>query len=223
MGSPTGIWTDCGARRGRYRDRRVALNASTRRTLPWIVACSSLGWLSRPHCLSHTVHATGSRPHRNAPVPGTEGTYEAALNAGELRFVDALAEGILPATDTPGARAAKVPEFIAMLFDEWMLADDQRAFRTGLATLDAECTHSLGRPFADCAPAQQLTLLEQWDRAASQAPSGTQAPFFRRFKSLVVTAYYTSEIGQVEELKIQFGAGQDSPAGPVMATPPFGL
>ena len=158
-----------------------------------------------------------------APAPGTEGPYEATLNAAELRFVDALAEGILPATDTPGARAAKVPEFIAMLFDEWMLADEQRAFRSGLTTLDVECTHSLGRPFADCSSDEQLTMLEQWDRAASQAPPGPQSPFFRRFKSLVVTAYYTSEIGQVEELKIQFGAGQDSPVGPVMATPPFGL
>lgn len=157
------------------------------------------------------------------PAPGNEGPYEAALNADERRFVDALAEGILPATDTPGARAAKVPEFIALLFDEWMLADEQGTFRTGLATLDAEGTHSLGRPFADCAQAEQLMLLEQWDRAASQAPPGSQPPFFRRFKSLVVTAYYTSEIGQVEELKIQFGAGQNSATGPVMATPPFGI
>ena len=157
------------------------------------------------------------------PAPGNEGLYEAALNADERLIVDALAEGILPATDTPGARAAKVPEFIALLFHEWMLADEQRTFRTGLATLDAECTHSLGRPFADCAQAEQLMLLEQWDRAASQAPPGSQPPFFRRFKNLVVTAYYTSEIGQVEELKIQFGAGQDSVTGPVMATPPFGI
>jgi hypothetical protein len=110
-----------------------------------------------------------------------------------------------------------------MLFDEWMLSDEQRAFRAGLAALDAECANSLRRPFADCSPAEQLTLLEQWDRAASKTPPGEQAPFFRRFKSLVVTAYYTSEIGQVEELKVQFGAGQDSPVGPVMATPPFGL
>jgi hypothetical protein len=157
------------------------------------------------------------------PAPGGEETYEPALNAAERRFVDALAEGILPATDTPGARAAKVPEFIAMLFDEWMLADEQRTFRAGLATLHTECTRSLGRPFADCTPAEQLKRLEEWDVAASKTPHGPQPPFFRRFKSFVVTAYYTSEIGQVEELKVQFGAGQDTPAGPVMPMPPFGL
>jgi len=152
-----------------------------------------------------------------------DGPYEAALNADERRFIDALAEGIVPATDTPGARAAKVPEFIAMLFDEWMLADEQRAFRSGLATLAAESRRSLGRTFVDCAPFEQLALLEQWDEAASRAPPGPQIPFFRRFKSLVVTAYYTSEIGQVEELKVQFGAGQDGPAGPAMAAPPFAV
>src|SRR5215470_7063498 len=67
-------------------------------------------------------------------------TYESALTTDERRFVDALAEGILPATDTPGARAAKVPEFIAMMFDEWMLVDEQRAFRAGLAALASECS-----------------------------------------------------------------------------------
>jgi gluconate 2-dehydrogenase gamma chain len=156
-------------------------------------------------------------------APGVDGPYEAGLTADERRFVDALAEGILPETDTPGARAAKVPEFIAMLFDEWMLVDEQRAFRAGLAALEAECTQLKGRAFADCTPVEQLALLEQWDEAASQAPPGPQAPFFRRFKSLVVTAYYTSEVGQVDELKIQFGAGQDSAAGPVMSAPPFGI
>ena len=155
---------------------------------------------------------------------GADGVaYESALSTDERRFVDALAEGILPATDTPGARAAKVPEFIAMLFDEWMLADEQRSFRTGLEALHAECTRSLGRTFVDCATFEQLALLEHWDAAASNSPPGPQPPFFRRFKSLVVTAYYTSEVGQVEELKVQFGAGQDGPAGAAMAAPPFAV
>jgi hypothetical protein len=39
-----------------------------------------------------------------------------------------MAEGILPATDTPGARAAGVPDFIATLFNEWMLLEEQQAF-----------------------------------------------------------------------------------------------
>jgi len=156
-------------------------------------------------------------------APSLEGPYEAALDADERRLVDALAEGILPATDTPGARAAKVPEFIAMLFDEWMLADEQRAFRAGLGALEAECSRMKGRAFADCTPAEQLALLEQWDEVGSHAPPGPQAPYFRRFKSLVVTAYYTSEVGQVDELKIQFGAGQADATGPVMSPPPFSI
>src|SRR5512138_3601802 len=101
-----------------------------------------------------------------------------------------------------------------MLFDELMLADELRSFRTGLETLHSECTRSLGLSFVECAPFEQLALLEHWDAAASNAPPAPQPPFFRRFKSLVVTGYYTSEIGQVEELKVQFGAGQDGPAGP---------
>ena len=150
-------------------------------------------------------------------------TWLPPLDASERRLVDALAEGILPASDTPGARAAKVPEFIALLFDEWMLLDEQQSFRAGLAVLADDSTKTHGQAFDACTPEQQLALLEHWDREAMSPAPDAPRPFFRRFKSLVVTGYYTSQVGQDEELRVQFGAGQDESAGPLMRPPPFSV
>jgi hypothetical protein len=155
-----------------------------------------------------------------SPAPQRE-AWLPPLKDDERRLIDALAEGILPASDTPGARAAKVPEFIALLFDEWMLVEEQQSFRTGLAGLASDCAKTQGKAFDACTAEHQLSLLERWDREAMSAAPDAPRPFFRRFKNLVVTGYYTSQVGQEEELKVQFGAGQDVSAGPIMRPPPF--
>lgn len=156
-------------------------------------------------------------------APATPG-YLPPLAASEMKLVDALAEGILPATDTPGARAAGVPAFVGLLFAEWMYRDEQQAFRDGLAALAADARSKTGRAFDDCAPAQQLELLKGWDAAAfAPAPHDAPPPFFRRFKTLVVVGYYTSEVGQVQELQVQFGGGEMEAPGPAPSPPPFRL
>lgn len=156
-------------------------------------------------------------------APATPG-YLPPLSSGELKFVDALAEGILPATDTPGARAAGVPAFIGLLFSEWMYRDEQQAFRDGLAALTVDAKARTGRAFVELDPARQLELLQAWDTAAfAPAPREAPPPFFRRFKTLVVVGYYTSEVGQVQELQVQFGAGEMEDHGPAPSPPPFRL
>ena len=93
----------------------------------------------------------------------------------EAETVAELAELIIPATETPGAQAARVHQYI-----DWKLSEDdapsQRAFREGL-------TRFLG---AD--EAQKRELL---------AEGGA---FFDRLKALTVEGYYRSEIGVREEL-----------------------
>lgn len=146
------------------------------------------------------------------------------LTQTQMRLVSAVAEGILPATDTPGAVGVGVPDFISLLFSEWLTPQEQLEFQNGLDQLDEECMKQHARSFVTCSSEQQLAMLDRWDREAAAARRAHTAPtFFGRFKSLTVVGYYTSEIAQNEELKIQFGAGQDTPEGPIVVPPPFPL
>ena len=52
------------------------------------------------------------------------------FNAHQRATVATLAEAILPATDTPGATAARVDEYIALLLNEWYPAESRTAFMT---------------------------------------------------------------------------------------------
>ena len=154
----------------------------------------------------------------------TEAIYEKPLSAEELAFVAALSEGIIPATDTPGAVGAGVPQFIGLLFTDWFTREEQQEFRSGLAGLDAACRAKCQRAFASCAAADQLSLLSAWDDDAfRERPHDAPKPFFRRFKELTIIGYYTSEVGQNQELKAGFGGGQDVAGGPVSQPPPFRL
>lgn len=156
---------------------------------------------------------------------GERGDILPPMDHDETLLVAAMAEGIIPATDTPGAIGAGVPAFIAMLFADWMMRDEQETFRAGLKAFDADAKARFGKGFCGCTAAQQLDLLTAWDKdvAAARAKGTADLPPFARFKSLTVVGYYTSQVGQEQELKTTMDGGQDDPEGPQMMPLPFKL
>ena len=112
----------------------------------------------------------------------------AFLSAAELAGLAALAEAIIPRTDTPGAADAGVPAAI----DRRLAANPQLAerFRAGLQALDGEAQSRFHAAFAALTAAQQVELLtpRQGD------------PFFRLIKDMTIDGYYSSQAGLSQEL-----------------------
>jgi len=80
------------------------------------------------------------------------------LTDAEARTLEALAEQIIPADQTPGARWAGVVNYI----DRQLMGPFRRqraAYRGGLAALDQAALQSGGQPFAALEPARQAELL----------------------------------------------------------------
>ncbi len=133
------------------------------------------------------------------------------LNPHQNATVTTIAELIIPATDTPGAKGAKVNEFIDLLLTEWYEPAETRQFLAHLAYVDTCSKQKFSAAFIDCTPAQQTELLKQFDTAAmefaakqKQAMQGHAAAppmnFFYQMKKLTLAGYYTSEIGFSQEL-----------------------
>ena len=109
-----------------------------------------------------------------------------AFSAEDIAFLDEVAETILPETKTPGAKAAKVGAFMALMVTDSYEQRDQDAFRDGMRTLDEASMKESGSPFMQATPAQRLALLERLDReqkadadareAAHKARTGKVAP-----------------------------------------------
>ncbi len=133
----------------------------------------------------------------------------AGLTAAQLALVAAVAETIIPATDTPGARDARVHEWIDVVYAEWMTDAERAAFSAGLAALDEESLAAHGARVAQLNATDRLALVTAVDaKAFAPQPDGAPRPPFRRLKELVIHGYYTSEIGQREELKVAIIPGR---------------
>jgi hypothetical protein len=86
------------------------------------------------------------------------------FTAADVALLDEIADTILPPTRTPGAKAARTGPFMALMVTDSYHAPDQKVFRDGLRTLDAECRKDHGVAFMQATPAQRLALLERLDR-----------------------------------------------------------
>jgi gluconate 2-dehydrogenase gamma chain len=78
-------------------------------------------------------------------------------------LVATLAEHIIPATDTPGARAAGVHRFVDAILTDYYAADERQRFLSGLADVDARAQKAHGSPFLKTTPKQQVALLAAMD------------------------------------------------------------
>ncbi len=88
----------------------------------------------------------------------------------DAAFLDEVAETIIPATDTPGAKDAAVGAFMTQFVSDCYDADEQAAFRDSIETLKAEAQSRYGAAFETLEPAQRQEMLQEaMVAAAAQA------------------------------------------------------
>src|SRR5437870_10309328 len=86
--------------------------------------------------------------HTASIVPQAAWTPQ-LFDAHQNETVIALTERIIPATDTPGAKAALVNRHLDRLLHDGPVADQER-FLQGLAWLDGYAIREKGKPFVRC-------------------------------------------------------------------------
>jgi hypothetical protein len=127
------------------------------------------------------------------------------LSAAQDACLTAVAEIILPRSETVGASEVGVSRFIDLLLTESLLPADRDRFLAGLDAIDARSRSQFGAPVARARQADRLTLIGALDAAlpprdptkAEQAALEKQPMNAERgyalVKRLVVFAYFTSE------------------------------
>ena len=141
------------------------------------------------------------------------------FTARDIAFLDEVAETILPETKTPGAKAAQVGPFMALMVTDTYDEGDQAIFRDGMRQLDAACQAMHRTSFMEATPPQRLALLEQLDReqkAYMDARHGDDTPahYFRMMKELALLGYFTSEIGYTKAMRYAETPGRFDPCVP---------
>jgi hypothetical protein len=163
--------------------------------------------------VSESALLTGCRDR--GPNRGAE---PARFSDSDIAFLDEVAETILPETSTPGAKAAKVGAFMALMVTDSYEPADQQIFRDGMQQLDAASRTKHNAAFMASTPAQRLALLEEldgqqksyMDAKAKEAP----AHYFRMMKELALLGYFTSEIGYTKAMRYVESPGRFDPCAP---------
>jgi gluconate 2-dehydrogenase gamma chain len=135
--------------------------------------------------------------HQHGTPTQARGPYTPKFfTATEYETLSRLADLIIPPTDTPGAVAAGVPEYIDYVVHT--NPEHQSPMRDGLLRLDQQST---GKRFIALPEQQQIDLLTPLSAAADREDLTVPgARFFAMLKNMTADGYYTSQIGLVQEL-----------------------
>ena len=117
------------------------------------------------------------------------------FSAQQRALMTALSERVMPTTDTPGAIVAGVPEFIEKLLADWASPDERKPILAGLDAIEAQSRTEYKVAADKAMPAQQDALLT----LAMEDKIAGGADFSDKFRQLVLTGYFTSEVGITQE------------------------
>ena len=138
-------------------------------------------------------------------APADKKTSLTEFTPDDIAYLDEISERILPATRTPGAKAAKVGAFMTVMVRDCYTEDDQKVFRSGMDKINEESNKKFDKAFMQITPEQRHELLVQIDNDQKQYAKNKKDNdpnhYFRLMKELTLLGYFTSEIGSTQALR----------------------
>jgi gluconate 2-dehydrogenase gamma chain len=138
---------------------------------------------------------------RKVSVEATFGkTAWVLLSAHEGEVVTAIADLIIPKTNTSGALDAGVPAFIDSALAAVYTPADQKRFKEGCAAFDAAAKTAGGQDFLGQDPAARTAFLQQQLTAALEADAD-EKPFVLMARELTLLGFFSSQVGITENME----------------------
>jgi hypothetical protein len=155
---------------------------------------------------------------------------DVGFTLANISLLDEIAETIIPATKTPGAKAAKVGEFMKVMVTDCYTEKQQAAFIKGITDLDEACKKLNNKPYMECTQEQRHAVLVSLEKEAkefnlnrdeqdkprrealkksnSTLPWSEQKEFesttghyYTMLKQLTLLGFFTSKTGMTESLR----------------------
>ena len=134
-------------------------------------------------------------------------TAKRFFTPAQFYVLDQVSEIMIPKTDTPGARGAGVPVVIDQLMINWASPKRGEQFRALMDDIDLRARAKAPAGLRGLSAPAQLEFVRAYDAEKMDA----QESVYRRFKELVLTLYYLSEVGATQELRYELVPGKWEP------------
>ncbi|MBC7949839.1 MAG: gluconate 2-dehydrogenase subunit 3 family protein [Chitinophagaceae bacterium] len=150
------------------------------------------------------------------------GTADVGFTPANISLLDEIGETILPATSSPGAKAAQVGDFMRVMVTDCYNQKQQEAFNNGLTQIDEESKKLNNKTFMESTPEQRKALLINLEKVARQQDKDQdtkeeekkeqaerekkeyEAPpkhYFTMMKQLTLMGFFTSKPGATQALR----------------------
>ncbi len=149
---------------------------------------------------------------------------DAGFSATTISLLDEIGETIIPATNTPGAKAAKIGEFMKVMVTDCYTQAQQDVFMKGITSIEEVCKKTNSKSFLDCTAAQRKELLVSLEKEAKIFNEKQQAidkpireelnkqdkgydfvssprHYYTMMKQLTLLGFFTSKTGMTETLR----------------------
>ena len=137
--------------------------------------------------------------------PDTKVGEELTFDKDKIAFLDEIGETILPATTTPGAKAAKIGEYMQVIVKDCYENKNQKIFMEGLTKINDASKKKFDKSFMQADAKQRTALLVELDNEQKEymkkKESNESSHYFRMMKELTLLGYFTSEIGCTQALR----------------------
>jgi hypothetical protein len=143
----------------------------------------------------------------------TTAKADAGFSAASIALLDEVGETIIPATATPGAKAAQIGDFMKIFVTDCYTADEQAAFTNGITQLEDVNAKMYKKSFMDCDANQRKELLLSLEKeaktfnekvkAANEGKKENKLPlhYYTMMKQLTLFGFFTSKTGATETLR----------------------
>jgi hypothetical protein len=146
------------------------------------------------------------------------GKTEGSFSEDDIKFLDEVAETIIPKTTTAGAKEVEAGKFMTVIVNDCYNANEQKLFHEGMKKLDEACNKSLGHNFMKADAGQRKELLIALDKEAKEYMKAKKpddpAHYFTMIKQLSLVSYFTSKQGMEQNFNYQRVPGKYEGAVP---------
>jgi len=158
------------------------------------------------------------------------GKSEAGFTPSTIGLLDEVGETIIPATTTPGAKAAKIGEFMKVMVTDCYTEKQEVAFTNGLVSLEEACETMHGKRFLECDATERKAFLLSLEKEAKEFNQkrdeddklkkenhqqandklawkdqtefeGNPSHYYTMMKQLTLLGFFSSETGMTETLR----------------------
>jgi hypothetical protein len=124
------------------------------------------------------------------------------FNNDIIVLLDEIGETILPeTTSSPGAKAAKIGDFMKKIVTDCYDDDEQKIFFEGLTRLETSVEEKYNKNFLKLDPQDRIGLLTEFDKESRTPSADGKEHFFNMLNQLTVWGFFSSEPGATKALR----------------------